>query len=112
MRERFPKCPLCKSDFHYKHVDLALPFRCPVCNQWLRVANSYWHSVSGMLAAMIVSGLVCYGFGARGANLALYALLLWLPVFFVVVGWKMHFAPPTLKPSGSPLDTNTLGLNG
>src|SRR6266496_3873984 len=57
-------------------------------------------------------GFVCYGLGARGTNLCFYALALWLPVFFVVVGWKMHYAPQALKPSSSPLDTNTLGLNG
>jgi hypothetical protein len=112
MRERLPKCPLCKSDFHYKHVDLAVPFRCPVCDQWLRAAHSYWYSASAILAAMIISGFICYGLGARGANLFLYAILLWLPVFFVVIGWKMHFAPPSLKPSSSPLDTKTLRLNG
>ncbi len=56
MRESRPKCPLCRAEFHYKHVDLAVPFRCPVCGQWLCVAHSYWYSVSGMATAMVVSG--------------------------------------------------------
>jgi len=112
MRETSPKCPLCKAEFHYKHVDLAVPFRCPVCDQWLRVAHSHRYSVSGILAAMIISGFLCYGLGTRGTNLVLYSLFLWVPVFLLVVGWKMHFAPPTLEPSSSPMDTNTLGLNG
>jgi hypothetical protein len=60
---------------------------------------------------MIVSGLACYGFGARGANFALYSLLLWLPVFFVAVAWRMHFAPPKLEASSPPRDTDVLGLN-
>src|SRR4029077_4500379 len=34
-----------------------------------------------------------------------------IPIFFFVVFWKMHFAPPKLEPSTTPLDTNVLGLN-
>jgi len=111
MRERLPKCPLCKSEFHYRHVDLELPFRCPACDEWLRVAHSYWYAVSGVLAAMLISGFVCFELGARGASLVLYALFVSIPIFFFVVFWKMHFAPPKLEPSIPPLDTNVLGLN-
>ena len=107
----FPKCPLCKSEFHYKQVDLELPFRCRVCDQWLRVTHSYWYAASGILASMIISGFVCFELGARGAYLVLYAPLLSIPVFFVVVFWRMHFAPPNLEASSPPPDTSVLGLN-
>jgi hypothetical protein len=108
---RFPKCRLCKSNFHYKHVDLEMPFRCPLCGQWLRVAHSYWYKLSGALAAMVISGLTCFKVGSRGANLVLYTLLLTIPAMFIVVFWRMHFAPPTLEPSSPPLGTDILGLN-
>ena len=111
MRERFPKCPLCKSEFHYKHVDLEMPFRCPVCDQWLRVAHSHWYAVSTLLATLLVSGFVCFELGARGASLFWSALFVSIPIFFFGVFWKMHFAPPKLIPSSTPLDTNVLGLN-
>jgi hypothetical protein len=67
--------------------------------------------VSGVLAAMLISGFVCFELGARGASLVLYALFVSIPIFFFVVFWKMHFAPPKLEPSIPPLDTNVLGLN-
>jgi hypothetical protein len=110
MKERYPKCPLCNIEFHYKHVDLELPFRCPACDQWLRVAHGYWYVSSGVLAALVIAGIVCFGFGARGATLVFYAVFACAPILFVVVFWKMHFAPPHLEPS-SPPSTDVLGLN-
>ena len=107
---RFPKCPLCKSEFHYKHVDLELPFRCPVCDQWLRVTHSYWYTASGIFGSLIMSGLICYEVGARGAYLALYAPFGAVPIFFGVVFWRIHFAPPRLRASNPP-GTSVLGLN-
>jgi uncharacterized C2H2 Zn-finger protein len=111
MKEHFPKCPLCRSEFHYKHVDLESPFRCPTCDKWIRVAHSYWYAVSGLLTAMLISGFVCFELGARGAPLILYALFVWIPIFFLVVFWKMHFSPPKLKPSSPWPEDNGLGLN-
>lgn len=111
MNEQLPRCPLCKSDFHYRHLDLTMPFRCPVCEKWIRVANSRWYATSGMLVAVLITGFICFEFGARGPTLFLYTLVLWFPVFFLVVFWKMHFAPPRLKPSEQPPDSSVLGLN-
>jgi hypothetical protein len=107
---RSPKCPLCKAEFHYKYVDLELPFRCPVCDQWLRLTHSYWYSASGIFGSLIVSGLICYGLGVRGAYLILYSPLAAIPVLFGVIFWRMHFAPPTLQSSSAP-GTSILGLN-
>lgn len=112
MREpRFPKCPLCKSEFHYKHVDLTMPFRCPVCEEWIRVAHPNWYARKGLLVSIAIAGFACFEFGARGADLVLYTLLLTIPVAFLVVGWRMHFAPPTLAPSSPPSGTDILGIS-
>jgi hypothetical protein len=46
-------------------------------------------------------------YGARGTDLFLLGLLLLVPVWLLVIFWKMHFAPPDLAPFG----TDVLGIN-
>jgi hypothetical protein len=64
----------------------------------------------GIAVALLISGFVCFEFGARGSDLVLASLLAWLPIFFLVVFWQMHFAPPKLEPC-SPPSTDVFGLN-
>ena len=90
---RLPKCPLCGSPFERKFVVIDSPFRCPICDRYVCVSNSY--SRSQILVSLLIAGVICYVFGARGANLALATILAWLPIIFVVVFWMMHFAPPS-----------------
>lgn len=104
---RLPKCPLCGSEFKIKHVDFTLPFRCPVCDRYLRVSPSYPRFQG--CAALLISGLLCLALGARGPTLVLVALLGWIPTFFIVVFWTRHFAPPKLKPCPPP-HAGTVGL--
>jgi hypothetical protein len=82
----------------------------PACDEWIRVAHSYWYAVSGLLTAMLICGFVCVELGAGGAPLVLYALFVWVPIFFLMVFWKMHFLPPRLKRSSPWPDDNGLGL--
>lgn len=108
LQPRLPKCPSCGSEFERKFVAIDSPFRCPICDRYLYVSHSY--SRSQTLASLVISGFVCFLFGARGANLALASILAWLPIMFVVVFWTMHFAPPKLTPCRPP-NSGTLGLS-
>jgi hypothetical protein len=102
-----PRCPLCGSEFAIKYVEIGSPFRCPVCGEYLFVPRSY--SVFWIYAALFISGLLCFGFGARGANIFWYTLLIWIPVYFIAIFWSRHFAPPKLKPTSRP-NAGPLGL--
>lgn len=104
---RLPRCPLCESEFEIKYVEIGSPFRCPVCSEYLFVPRSY--SVFWIYAAFVISGLLCYGFGARGAHLFWCTGLTWIPVFFIVIFWSRHFAPPKPKPCPPP-HAGPLGL--
>lgn len=99
MGRQLPKCPLCGTEFHIKHVDFALPFRCPICDRYLCVPRLY-PRLQGS-AALIISGLSCYLFGAKGPTLVLTTLFVWIPAFFLVVFWTRHFVPPRLVPCDS-----------
>jgi len=105
---RSPRCPLCGSDFNINDVDFALPFRCPSCEAYLCVPRYY--SVFLGLRALLISGILCFLLGARGATLQWTTLLGWLPVLFVSMFWTRHFAPPKLKPGDAPR-TDILGLS-
>ena len=105
-----PICPLCGSEFHINHVDVAEPFHCPVCDRYLCVSRLYpyfWGCV-----ALLIAGLLSFAFGARGPTLLLASLCGWLPVYFLVVGWTRHFAPPKLKPCNPPDDSRYSGPLG
>ena len=105
---RLPRCPLCGSEFERKFVVIDSPFRCPTCDRYLCVSHGYPRLQ--ILAAMGISALICFLFGARGATLALATILAWLPIMFLVVFWTMHFAPPKLT-SCQPPNSGTLGLS-
>lgn len=104
------KCPLCGSDVHAKDVDIELPFRCSVCDKWLRVVHSRLRASVGIVVALLISGLVCFEFGARGSYLLFASILAWLPILFLVVLWQMRFSPPKLE-SCAPPSTDVLDLN-
>jgi hypothetical protein len=104
---RLPRCPLCGAEFEIKYVEIGSPFRCPVCGEYLSVPCSY--SVFQIYAALFISGLLCFAFGARGASLFWGTLLTWIPVLFIAIFWSRHFSPPKLKPS-SPPNAGPLGL--
>ncbi len=86
-----PRCPLCGSEFEIKYVDVAEPF----------------HACAALLIAVFLS----FAFGARGPTLFLASIFGWIPVFFIVVFWTQHFAPPKLKPC-SPDDPDYSGPLG
>lgn len=89
---RSPKCPLCGSEFNIKHVDYAMAFSCPSCERYLCVRRSY--SRLWGCAALLISFFLCFGLGARGPSLVLAALIAAIPIFFMVILWTAHFAPP------------------
>ena len=91
-------------------MDIELPFRCPECDKWLRLEHPRLYTQSLLVATLCISGSLCFHFGARGEKLFWGTLLCSVPVFFMLVFWTRHFAPPKLKPS-SPPDTEVLGLN-
>jgi hypothetical protein len=109
IRKQLPKCPVCRAEFHIKHVDFTLPFHCPACDRYLCVPRSY-PRLQGCVA-LLISGLLSYIFGARGPTLVLITLFAWIPAFFVVVFWTRHFAPPKLKPC-TPDDSHYSGPLG
>jgi hypothetical protein len=110
MSPRQPVCPLCGRAFEIKYVDFELPFRCPNCKHHLRVPPLYPRAWT--LVAFLASGTLWFALGARGFGLFCGALLTWIPVFFVLVLWTRHFAPPKLKPcpSGDSDYSGPLGL--
>ena len=96
MAPRQPICPLCGRKFEIKYVDFELPFRCPHCKHHLRVPRIY--SSAWGLVALFTSGALWFALGAGGFWLLCGALLTWIPVFFVLLFWMRHFAPPKIKP--------------
>jgi uncharacterized paraquat-inducible protein A len=93
-----PICPLCGSEFHIKHVDMESPFRCPTCDKYICVSRGSSYVRIQICAAICISVVLSYVFGARSATVALAALFMTIPVLFIIVFWAMHFAPPKLKP--------------
>jgi hypothetical protein len=84
-----------------------MPFKCPVCNECLYVPHLY--SRLQAIKALLLSGILCFAFGARGAYLVLASFLAWIPLGFVVLFWATHFAPPSLRPC-RPDDSSIQGL--
>jgi hypothetical protein len=75
VRPQSSRCPLCGSDLHVKDVDIELPFRCAFCDKWLRAVHPRLYAGLGIAVALLISGFVCFEFGARGSNLLLASLL-------------------------------------
>jgi hypothetical protein len=108
MRERSPKCPLCRSEFSVNEIRFDEPFRCPVCQRFLRVPR--WYNMLAALKALCISAIIAYIFGARGSNLLLFTVVAWLPAGFLQLFWVRHFSPPPMVTSTAPTPSGTLDL--
>jgi len=97
---RSPICPLCKSEFDINYLDFAMPFRCPECNRYLCVPRAW--SMTYAVLTLVFAGIVCYALGFRGSTVFIAAVLVWLPVGFVLLFWTRHYEPPKLRPCLPP----------
>jgi len=95
MRSLFPICPRCGSSIEYKNVNFKHPFPCPTCQTELRIPQSY----SGilLLIEVLAAGLVSFALGFRGWKLALAAVVIWLPLAFLLFGVVRHLNPPRVE---------------
>ena len=107
---RSPKCPLCGAKFDIKFVDRQTPFRCPACGEYLCVSHPRLYPVLSIYGALLISGLICFGLGARGEWLFWGTFLVAVPIFLLIVFWSMHFSPPKLARATSPY-SGGLGLD-
>jgi len=90
------KCPKCGAGVELPRIDLASPFRCPDCDQELRIPGWYWQTLSW--ASGIVALAVAYALGYRGVRLVMAMLVALVPVIPIVVNLGVRLVSrPTLR---------------
>jgi uncharacterized C2H2 Zn-finger protein len=99
------RCPACSAMIRREEIDLSAPFRCPSCDQSLRVSSFYVRRIA--TASFVLAGLITYGLGARGPILGLALWLVVLPIHKLLNSLAAKFEPPKLLLS----DDYSLNLN-
>lgn len=91
------KCPSCGTLIHPNQVPLGQSrrFPCPVCGEWLRSAL---HNLAGVWAiTLLASAVGVYALSMRGWTFLLAALLVSLPVSFLVYAVATFIFPTPLE---------------
>jgi hypothetical protein len=88
------RCPACSAMIRQEEIDLSAPFRCPSCDQSLRVSSFYVRRIAA--ASFVLAGLITYGLGARGPILGLAMWLVVLLIHRFLKSLAAKFEPPKL----------------
>lgn len=95
MKRAWAKCPVCGAGIGRVLLKYGKPFPCPECKEPLFVPL---HAGVFAIVGGLLSGLLVYAFGARGAWLVVITGLLVLPGLMVLSGLRTLFVRPTLRP--------------
>ena len=89
------RCPACGSSIGYDTLNIAEPFRCPACQEHLRVPNYYNQAM--LWGTMVTSLVLAATFGLRGLALVVATAILWVVVGFVALLVIKRVLPPKIE---------------
>lgn len=91
-------CPKCGTQIGWDRVSFHVQFLCPRCLSGLHLRDSYPRVLN--VVAVVVTGLVFYGLGARGDLLFWLVFLGWLPIAAVIQSINLSLFPPDVELTG------------
>ena len=87
-------CPDCSKRLRWAQIRFGKTIRCPWCGSTLRAPQSYsqWLALSNLC----LTGVIAFGFGARGLTFLAAVLIGFFPIAMVSSVIARRVLPPTL----------------
>jgi hypothetical protein len=89
------KCPKCDTTLRRAEIRPAGHFPCPVCQAQLEATSSYTGWI--MVINTLVCVMICLVMGLRNLRLVLVALLVWWPLFLLLMAVGRYIVPPKVE---------------